>query len=146
MTAPGKSNAGRAVVRKTVPGTAEDVFDAWTNAKKLATWMSIGSEKPFRAEIDLKVGGKFKIEMFHEGAHHPHTGEYRIIDRPNTLSFTWISDWTDNQPSVVTIHFSQKGDNTELLLTHEGLPEQWAMPHESGWGEFIDSLSGWLNE
>src|SRR5690242_1480751 len=89
------------VVRRIVPLPRERVFDAWLDPARLARFMRPGNATRTTAEVDPRVGGRFRIVMQHADAPGAieHTGEYLIIDRPNRLSFTWQSKFTDDRPT-----------------------------------------------
>lgn len=92
---------------------------------------------------DLRVGGKYHIDMMYQGKSYPHDGEYLVIDRPKQLKFTWISAGTEGRTTVVTVNFVPKGQSTEVVLIHEGLPTEANMKdHEGGWTEIL----GWMVE
>jgi uncharacterized protein YndB with AHSA1/START domain len=125
-----------------LPATPEAVFRAWTDPEHLHHWMSpVGTAD---AEIDLRVGGRFRIVMAGEGREIEHTGEYLDISPPRRLAFTWRSPYTGPGPSVVTIVLTPRDDGTELLLTHEHLPGDEAAAHGQGWGRMLDRLAGRL--
>ena len=84
------------VVRRTLAVPREEVFDAWLDAPNMSEWMCPG-EGTAAAEIDARVGGKFRIVMTHSDGSTEHTGEYLKIDRPSLLSFTWKSAYTYDQ-------------------------------------------------
>ena len=72
--------------------------------------------------LDPRVGGSFRILMHGgDGECFNHRGEYLVIEPPSLLSFTWISEGTDDKPTVVTIEFLERGTGTELVLTHRRL-------------------------
>jgi uncharacterized protein YndB with AHSA1/START domain len=64
-------------------------------------------------------------------------GEYRELDRPNRLVFTWVSQYTDGE-SVVTVDLSPDPAGTRLVLTHEELPSKSRDGHAERWSQFID--------
>jgi uncharacterized protein YndB with AHSA1/START domain len=131
------------VVRGTLAVPQEEVFDAWLDAPGMAGWMCPG-EGTARAEIDARVGGKFRLVMTHGDASTEHTGEYLKIERPSLLSFTWKSSYTDNQPTVVTIEFREQGAGTELVLTHRRLPPTRVDGHRDGWMDILRKLNAAL--
>ena len=116
---------GSLVVRKQIAASCEEVFDAWTDPMSLMEFMRPGTIQRVDAQVDARVGGKFRIDMIGVSSNTVHTGEYLVIDRPRLLKFTWISKYTDNRPSVVTIELTPRGaTQCEIVLTHTQLPQQ----------------------
>ena len=62
------------------------------------------------ATLDLRVGGKYHMDMHYEGKSYPHDGEYLEIVPPERLVFTWISEATNWLPCIVTIEFIARGE------------------------------------
>ena len=58
---------------------------------------------------------------------------YRVIDRPRRLVFTWMSGPTENQETLVTVDFVRADKRTEVIVTHELLPESAMPSHNNGW-------------
>jgi uncharacterized protein YndB with AHSA1/START domain len=59
-----------------------------------------------------------------------------VVPPPTRLVYTW--SWTgtsdDGIETVVTVEFRPAGERTELVLTHEGFPDQVRCDrHEGGW-------------
>jgi glutathione S-transferase len=88
--------------------------------------------------VDLRVGGRYRVEMHGEdsGDVMVLTGEYREIVPPEKLVFTWT--WAQGDmagvETVVSITLKPKPGGTELALTHAGLPTPKATQmHEMGW-------------
>jgi uncharacterized protein YndB with AHSA1/START domain len=136
--------ANELVVRRALPYQPTAVFAAWTDPVRLARWMS-----PFgRAEVeaDLRVGGRFRIVMHGPDRAIEHTGEYREVDPPRRLVFTWCSPYTGSEASVVTVELRQVDDGTELTLTHAQLPADQVESHGGGWGSILDQLARHLAE
>ena len=137
----------REVVRvtKLLPASPEQVFDAWTDPESLAQWFLPGPVKIAPVEVDLRIGGRYRIVMLGEEAEFEHWGEYLEIERPKRLVFTWFSANTGGGETLVTIEFEARGERTELVLTHEQLPDrQAAMQHEAGWTNILDALGSHL--
>ena len=137
------SGPGLIDIRRVLPGTVTEVFKWWTEPDRLQKWMSpIGTVE---AEVDLRVGGALRIVMRGEGTVIEHFGEYLEIDPPRRLVFTWVSPFTGDEPSLVTIELEPKGpDATQLHLVHSQLPESIAASHQDGWGAMLDRLQGRL--
>ena len=131
-------------VKRTLDCSPEEAFDAWTNPELFQQWF-MGRIRDWTYDLDIREGGRFEIVMKHEGEDLPHSGEYRILDRPNKLQFTWNSMCAGDHDSVVTIDFKRNGEKTDLLLTHVGVPENEVKGHTDGWGGFVDKLATWLS-
>ena len=129
------------VVRRQMAVPRERVFAAWLDSESLAHCMRPGDCTDARVTVDPRVGGGFRIVM--EGSTHgrvEHVGEYLAIEPPSLLSFTWRSEKTDHEPTVVTIEFHERGTGTELVLTHRGLPPTAVETHRWGWTEIVQLL------
>ena len=145
MTEAGRSTE-RLVLKKQLPATREEVFAAWTDAEHMKAWMRPGSTTRVEAELDVRVGGAYSIDMYDGTRLHAHHGEYVTVDPPRKLSFTWKAEWLPDG-SLVTVELFERDGGTELVLTHERLPSvEMAENHKKGWGEILDRLAGVLAE
>jgi len=128
------------VVRRTIAASAEDLFDAWLDPQALALWMRPGTIQSTVAQVEARVGGGYEITM--QGTSGPivHKGVYRTIDRPTRLAFTWITAFTENRESLVTVDFIRLGQRTEVVVTHEQLPESALPSHHKGWTSGLEHL------
>jgi uncharacterized protein YndB with AHSA1/START domain len=134
------AQTGALVVDRVLPAPPDDVFDAWTTASRMAEWMSpVGAAG---AEVDLRVGGSFRVVMVE--ALLEHRGEYLEIERPRRLVFTWVSPFTGAEPSQVTVEMLPHDDGTRVVLTHERLPVDVVDGHRDGWGTMVGRLAGIL--
>jgi uncharacterized protein YndB with AHSA1/START domain len=125
------------VVRRVIAVPRERVFAAWLDPASLAKFMLPGDVTVATAEVDAKVGGKFRIVMTHKLAVAEHWGWYLAIEPPSLLSFSWISENTDFKPTVVTIELRDHERGTELTLTHRGLPKRTRDAHREGWSDIV---------
>ena len=129
------------VVRRTIAASAEDLFDAWLDPVALAIWLRPGSGiHATVSKVDARVGGRFEINMRADSGVIPHSGEYRVIDRPRKLVFTWFSPHTGERDSLVTVDFLPRGKQTEIIVTHEQLPENKREAHNGGWTRALEKL------
>jgi uncharacterized protein YndB with AHSA1/START domain len=85
------------------------------------------------ARTDPRVGGAYEVIMHADSGRIVHAGVYRLIDRPRRLVFTWRSPHTGPDDSVVTVDFVKAGKSTEVIVTHEQLPEAALASHRNGW-------------
>ena len=126
-----------------IAATPAEVFDAWTRADQVSQWMCPSGPGTTRAQLDARVGGRFKIDMTDKGTVIPHDGEYLRVERPHLLEFTWVSPFTERQRSVVTVELKAAGQGqTDLTLTHKLLPTAKAVDeHTWGWTACLDGLA-----
>lgn len=128
-------------ITRQLPASPEDVFDAWTTPEIVSKWLCPFDTKVVRADLDVRVGGKYHLDMQGEEKLHKHEGEYVEIDRPNRLVFTWISAGTRQETTQVTLTFEKSGDGTALTLVHDRLPGAEAVgDHNNGWSSALDNL------
>lgn len=137
----------RVVVRRRIPIARELVYEAWTDSEGLKQWMCPGDIVSAEATLDIRVGGSFRIVMRSEKEVHEHVGTYRIVEPPAKLSFTWSGGNAGSEITLVTVEFLAHGDETELVITHEGFTESGlANRYEMGWGtiarKFAENLTG----
>lgn len=129
-------------IRRVLSATPERVFDAWTNAGKVARWMSpVGHAV---ADIEARPGGRLHVTMVGEGRQIEHIGEYRELVPGRRLVFTWQSPYTGPVPSLVTVELAEHEHGTELTLTHDALPAETVESHAGGWGSMLDRLAAEL--
>lgn len=131
-------------VRRTIAASAEELFDAWLDPQSLAAWMRPGTIKRTSATVDAREGGAYEIVMQGDEAPIVHTGVYRLIDRPKRLVFTWKSPGTLQTDSLVTVDFRCVDRSTEVIVTHEQLPESALPSHTSGWTRALERLNEFL--
>lgn len=136
------TKAGALVLERILPAPPEEVFAAWTTPERMSEWMSPNGTA--EAEVDLRVGGAFRVTMSGDGFAIDHTGEYVEFDPPRRLVFTWISPYTGPEPSLVTVELHPHDDGTRLVLTHERLPDRAVDGHLDGWGTMLERLAGLL--
>jgi uncharacterized protein YndB with AHSA1/START domain len=132
------------VIRRVIAVPREEVFAAWLDPESIVQWMLPMNTTTVTAEVDGRVGGRFRIVMVDENGPVEHTGRYLTIEPPSRLSFTWISKFTDDRPSVVTIEFHDRGGKTEIVLTHRDLPPKYQDAHRDGWTSIVAKLDAAL--
>ena len=135
-------------VRRRVRAGAEEIFDLWTKPDLMVRWMS-----PFpgavdcKASCDLRPGGAFSLVMLSEASSREISGTYVEVDRPRKLVFTWIGPLTNDVNTLVTVELDPRGDETDLVLTHERLPTSAILEgHTKGWGVILDHLADALSK
>ena len=130
-------------VRRKIAAPAQQLFDAWLDPTSLAEWMHPCASGTMRsiATVDAREGGAFEIVMHVPSGPVRHTGIYQTIDAPRCLVFTWNSPHAGQHDSLVTVEFRPDGNATEVVITHERLPEAARAGHTGGWTEILESLA-----
>jgi uncharacterized protein YndB with AHSA1/START domain len=102
--------------------------------------MRPGAIRSTVAQVEPRVGGAYEITM--QGSSGPivHKGVYREIDRPRRLVFTWHSPGTEWKETLVTVDFVKVDKRTEIIVTHEQLPESAMPSHRNGWTSGLEHL------
>ncbi len=141
-------------LERTFKASRERVFQAWTEADQIKKWFGPEEVVVRAAEVDLRVGGAFRVEMIiSESETVVHSGEYLEITPPSRLVYSWILDGqtcggSEKQygETQVTVEFEECDGATLVRLRHEGLPsEQARKGHEYGWTGSFDKLAGHLD-
>ena len=130
------------------PVAPEKVWRAWTDPQAIAKWWGPGDDaKVSAAELDLRVGGRFRIVFGGaEGRDHECAGIYREVLPNRKLVFTW--SWPNSTPervSLVTILFKPAGGGTDLDFQHEQFFDEAARDgHQRGWSAAFAKLDQFL--
>jgi len=136
------------------------VFAAFAEPKQLEKWMcrDAGAHITTHREQDIRAGGHYLIEVQDpaKGETYWGQGEYLEVTPPERVRFTW--HWTRERPGGENLHagseltevlveFFERGDNTEVVLTHTGFNDaKVRKEHESGWNGCFDILEKVLRQ
>lgn len=128
------------IVRRRIAASAAELFEAWLDPTALAQWMRPGTVHCTTAHVDARVGGRYEVIMEVDTRVVPHRGEYIVIDPPRRLVFTWNSPHTGERDTLVEVDFLAAGADTEVVVTHQQLPEAERAGHEQGWSSALEKL------
>lgn len=69
------------------------------------------------------------------------TGEYRVVDPPHRLVFTWVWDDQPDKPQLIELEFAERNGATTVLMTNSSIPtdERWER-QQRGWNVCYDNL------
>ncbi len=133
-----------------IKATPDAVFRAWTEPEQLKQWSSPEDTHVSRVEVDLTIGGRYRIHMRRaDGGEHIAVGTYQEINRPHRLRYTWqweeegkkLDIGHDAGQTLVTVDFVEANGNTEVTLTQEFFPnEESRAGHAQGWASCLDRL------
>jgi uncharacterized protein YndB with AHSA1/START domain len=125
----------------------EKVYAAWTDPEKIVRWFGRSDAKAdsFRADIDARVGGRFRVSFATDSEYYEVGGVYREVVPSQRLVFSWAWHSTPERESLVTVSLKPDGGGTLLTLHHEQLFDQAARDgHERGWIGALDKLEGFI--
>ena len=130
------------VIRRRIRASREELFDAWTDAESMREWMCPGDVVSAAVTLEPRVGGGLVIDMRTPQGTHRHTGEFRVLDRPSKVAFTWTADNMDGQVTLVTVELLKiSGTETELVLTHQLIPRKEVRDrYQGGWAKILELL------
>jgi uncharacterized protein YndB with AHSA1/START domain len=134
-------------VTRMLQARRELVFEAWTRPELMARWFFPGEGWTAAVSSELRVGGRYELAMRDAaGGKHMQFGEYREIVPVSRLVFTWSCPELAVVDSVVTVDLIDRGQRTELRLTHELPPDpKVRRGHEEGWHGCIGNLDKLLS-
>ena len=99
-------------LERTFAAAPERVFDAWTNPEVLRRWWAaaVDGDTP-RADVDLRVGGSYRLTMHDPGNDTEFTvmGEFTAIDPPDRIAYTWSWEGAPPADTLVTVEFRRRG-------------------------------------
>jgi uncharacterized protein YndB with AHSA1/START domain len=125
---------------RVIPAPADEVFRAWTDPEEMKEWFCPEGGTVDEVEVDLTVGGRFKVAMRMPNGVHVAEGVYREIERPRRVVMTWGWEGQDDE-TLLTLVFESRGDGTEVVLTHERFAtEESRDSHEHGWSSMLEKL------
>jgi uncharacterized protein YndB with AHSA1/START domain len=139
-------------LRRTYAAPREAVFRAWTDPKELTRWWGPPGYDVPSADVDLKVGGRYRLAMrkLPDGEPYYVHGVYQEITIPERLVFTW--NWEAGGPpfgsnTLVTLEFRETAGGTEMVLTHERFDTEMACTaHTKGWEGGLGKLSTFFDQ
>ena len=143
-----ESQSASLEIRRTIRGPPERVFEAWTQPTHLKTWWGPASVRCVDAEIDLRVGGNYRIaNEFPDGKLVWIVGEYETVEPPRKLVYTWRTEPGSRVSERVTVQFEPRNGETELIITHERIPNTTLRDmHKEGWNGCLDGLAEYLKD
>ncbi|MEQ8389438.1 MAG: SRPBCC domain-containing protein [Thalassospira sp.] len=133
-------------IRRRLAAPPATVFAAWTDGQKLAQWWTPHDCEMIDANVDVRVGGGFRIrfkEPGQDGEIHDVSGTYDAVETDRKLSFSWQWITMPERVSHVTVTLAPdaNGAATILVLHHEQFADQAARDgHEGGWNSTLDKL------
>ncbi len=132
----------RLVVRRLIDATPERLFKAWTSPSELLSWWGPRAMRCTCAEIDLRVGGRYRIcNSTADGKTVVITGRFELVRPPSKLVYDWSIESENIFSERVTVLFKSHKAGTEVVVTHERIAtERLKEGHARGWDGCLDGL------
>jgi uncharacterized protein YndB with AHSA1/START domain len=131
-------------MKRVLPNAPAVVFAAFTEPNELAKWWGPAGFATPSLKFEPRVGDSYRIEMRPpEGDSFYLTGEFREVDAPSRLAFTfeWENPDPDDVETLVTLSFRDLRDSTEVALEQGPFKtEARRALHRDGWTDGFDKL------
>ena len=131
-------------IERVLPAPRSVVFTALTEPDELAKWWGPKGFTTPSAEVDLRVGGSYRIAMQPpSGDLFYLAGEFREVNPPTRLVYTfrWEDPDPDDRETVVTLSLVDLGESTQLIVDQGVFATEGRRAlHEQGWTETLDRL------
>ena len=131
-------------IERTLAGPPSLVFEFFTDAGRLARWWGPNGFSIPSLEFEPRAGTAYRIAMQPpEGAAFYLTGEFRQVDPPTRLAYTfrWEDPDPDDVANVAELSFRERGESTEVSLRQGPFKTEARRElHRAGWGDSFDKL------
>lgn len=157
MATPQQSPDTRLQIRRTFAAPRKKVFEAWTQREKLEKWMcrdNPNNTSRYLEFNDVRPGSTNLMEIrTADGSVYRQQVTFREVKVPEKLVFTWA--WErfsasgqkeeQQEETLVTVEFHERGNSTEVVLTHEFFRDaKQRDQHSKGWNGCFDMLAEYL--
>jgi uncharacterized protein YndB with AHSA1/START domain len=134
---------------RVLPAAPAVVFAAFSEANQLAKWFGPHGFTMPSVEFDPRVGGAYRIEMQPpEGESFHLTGEFREVDPPDRLAYTFVYEPPDpdDVETLVGLSFRDLDGSTEVgFMQGPFKTEARRGLHRDGWTDSFDKLERLLS-
>lgn len=135
-------------IQRVIKASPQRVFQAWTQAEHLREWWGPPGVICESVEIDLRIGGEYRIEnRLPDGTRLWISGTFLIIDPPHRIVYTWSTDDRSPSQELVSVEFQACSAGTLLSLLHERIPNNALREnHARGWEGCLAGLRRWYQQ
>jgi uncharacterized protein YndB with AHSA1/START domain len=131
-------------MKRVLPVAPSVVFRAFSDPNELAKWWGPEGFTIPSVEFEPHVGRTYRIEMQPPGGDPFHlTGEFREVDPPARLAFTfvWEPADPDDVETLVDLSFRDLDGSTEVAFTQGSFKtEERGALHRDGWTDSFEKL------
>lgn len=142
----------RAEVRRHLAASPESVFAAFARAEVVAQWLTPAPDVKLTVlELEFREGGRYRFAYdTPDGQRMLVGGEYRNIEAPTRLVFSWLIEPPDVHAGIesqVTVSITPSAAGSDLVLLHERFDRADANArHAQGWAGALDQLQQLLEK
>ena len=141
-----KNDGHRLEVARIFNAPRAQVFGWWADAAKFQQWSKCKEATKCEVTMDFRVGGSFTQHMWltvhGEICEFTVAGTYTEIARPEKIAY---DAHFGPVPVEVTVEFFEHPKGTKVVVTHEGLPDEFFGQNVSrGTEESFDQLEALL--
>ena len=132
-----------------IKAPAERIFEALVDPRQRVEWWGVaGRFQATHMESDLRPGGAWLMRgVGADGRRFTVRGEYRAIERPRLLEFTWLPDWQeDAQLTLVRFDLAEADGSTTVRLTHSGHTTGRSRESHRGWPQILAGLQAYVED
>lgn len=128
--------------------SADKIFAALTSPEALVKWWGVaGKFQVTQVESDLRPGGKWRMHLVGgSGGKVSVAGEYREVQPPHFLTYTWIREQESPHESLVRWDLEETDGATLVRVTHSGLDTPELRARNNGWPLILKLLHAYLEE
>lgn len=101
-------------VTKVFDAPIDLVWKIYTDKEMIKQWWGWEGSKIVIEQQDLVVGGKWRYSEEGGGEETAFFGEYKIVDKPHTLSYTFIWGGMPDKSLTETLSFEEKDGKTHM--------------------------------
>jgi uncharacterized protein YndB with AHSA1/START domain len=146
-------------VTRVLPHTPEVIWEAWTDADKLAAWYGpMGMQSPRESvKSDPQVGGFWSatVHVPFDGSNHHFFGRYLELEPEALLRYSMFyatdEDLADalreqGKSATITVRIEPTTDGTRVTFEQQGsdLGDEEAVQAQAGMESYFDSLEQFL--
>jgi uncharacterized protein YndB with AHSA1/START domain len=127
---PGTADADHDIrihARRLFPAARDDLFAAWTTRTGWESWLRLRARS--HAIVAPYPDGVFHLQLAEGPRIHVITAAVRELRLHEFISFMWIHHDTSDHASVLDVAFSDRLDQSELLLIHRSITSR----REAAW-------------
>jgi len=129
-------------VVRIVSASIDRVWSAWTDPAEMKRWYAPESLTTPEVEVDLRVGGAYRIVMEGPDGQHIAKGKFTVIEELRELAFSWKWEGSPESKTQVMITFEEvEPGKTKIVLRHDGFVDDKSQTmHTQGWESSFNKL------